>query len=169
LKVAGPATWQVEGDAVKTRRIVQNLLLNALKYTQEGGVTVSWGDSRANDAARWMVCVQDTGPGFHAGPGAPLAGALEGATDEARQVERDASGGEGWHGGAETAVSPPRTPDNRPVHQERGEGIGLSIVKRLCELLEASLELESEPGKGTTIRVILPRRYQAAGQGQQPP
>jgi signal transduction histidine kinase len=169
LKVAGPATLPVEGDAVKTRRIAQNLLLNALNYTQDGGVTLSWGDSRENDAERWMVCVQDTGPGFHAGPGAPLAGALEGATAEARQVERDATGGEGWHSGAEPAPSPPRTPDSRMMHQERGEGIGLSIVKRLCELLEASLELESEPGEGTTIRVILPRRYQAAGQGHQPP
>jgi signal transduction histidine kinase len=169
LKVSGPATWPVEGDAVKTRRVAQNLLLNALKYTQEGGVTVSWGDSREDDPARWMVCVQDTGPGFHAGPGAPLAGALEGATDEARQVEREATGGEGWHGGAEAAPSPPRTADSRPVHQERGEGVGLSIVKRLCELLEASLELESEPGAGTTIRVILPRRYQAAGQAHQLP
>ena len=102
-------------------------------------------------------------------PGAPLAGALEGATAEARQVEREATGGEGWHGGAEAAPSPLRTSDSRPVHQERGEGIGLSIVKRLCELLEASLELESEPGAGTTIRVILPRRYQAAGQAHQPP
>jgi signal transduction histidine kinase len=40
-----------------------------------------------------------------------------------------------------------------------GEGIGLSIVKRLCELLDASLELETAPGAGTTFRVVLPRAY----------
>jgi sensor histidine kinase regulating citrate/malate metabolism len=40
-----------------------------------------------------------------------------------------------------------------------GEGIGLSIVKRLCELLDASLELESSEGEGTTFRVIFPRHY----------
>jgi len=39
-----------------------------------------------------------------------------------------------------------------------GEGIGLSIVKRLCELLDASLELETAPGAGTTFRVVLPAR-----------
>jgi signal transduction histidine kinase len=162
LKAVGPTTLPVEGDAIKTRRIVQNLLLNALKYTQEGGVTATWGDSRENDAERWMVCVQDTGPGFHAGPGAPLVGALEGATQETRQVEENAKRGRERQGGAETASSPTRSPDRRPVHQESGEGIGLSIVKRLCELLEASVELEAKPDEGTTFRVILPRRYQAA-------
>ena len=40
-----------------------------------------------------------------------------------------------------------------------GEGIGLSIVKRLCELLDATLELETASGKGTTFRVVFPRRY----------
>ena len=161
LKAVGPTTLPVEGDAVKTRRIAQNLLLNALKYTQEGGVTATWGDSRPNDAERWMICVQDTGPGFHAGPGAPLIGALEEATEETHQVERNAKGNEEPQGGAKTAP-PPRSPDPRPVHQERGEGIGLSIVKRLSELLEASVELESKPGEGTTFRVILPRRYQSS-------
>jgi signal transduction histidine kinase len=37
----------------------------------------------------------------------------------------------------------------------------LSIVKRLCELLDASMELESHPGRGTTFRVIFPRHYSA--------
>jgi signal transduction histidine kinase len=40
-----------------------------------------------------------------------------------------------------------------------GEGIGLSIVKRLCELLDASIELQSAMGQGTTFRVIFPRHY----------
>jgi signal transduction histidine kinase len=34
-------------------------------------------------------------------------------------------------------------------------------VKRLCELLEAGLELATSPGQGSTFRVILPRRYVA--------
>jgi hypothetical protein len=106
--------------------------------------------------------VQDTGPGFHAGPGAPLVGALEEATEETHPVEQNAKGKEEPQGGAKTAPPPPRSPDPRPVHQERGEGIGLSIVKRLSELLEASVELESKPGEGTTFRVILPRRYQSS-------
>ena len=153
----GPSALIVEGDPVKTRRIAQNLVLNALKYTGQGGVTLSWGDSREGDPERWMLSVRDTGPGFHAGPGTPLAGALEAATAEARQVEKRADAG-GPIGSAQKspAESPP---DTRPVHQERGEGIGLSIVKRLCELLDAGIELESRPGEGTTFRVVFPRRY----------
>lgn len=157
LDMDGPAELLVEGDAVKVRRIAQNLLINALKYTERGGVHVTWGDSRKNDANRWMLRVEDTGPGFHAGPGAPMAGALEEATEGARQVDRNARGAPA----APTAESssPVNDPDPRPVHQERGEGIGLSIVKRLCELLDASVEMESNPGHGTIFRIVFPRRY----------
>jgi signal transduction histidine kinase len=49
--------------------------------------------------------------------------------------------------------------DTRPVSQEQGEGIGLSIVKRLCELLDASVEMESVAGQGTRFRILLPRHY----------
>jgi signal transduction histidine kinase len=158
LKADGPDTLPIEGDAVKTQRIAQNLLLNALKYTPKGGVTVSWGDSRQNDAQRWMLCVTDTGPGFHAGPGAPMAGALEAATEEARQVEETAR--TGIPASADDPASPDSaTTDTRQLHQERGEGIGLSIVKRLCELLDASMEMDSKPGEGTELRIVFPRRY----------
>ena len=37
----------------------------------------------------------------------------------------------------------------------------MAIVKRLCVLLGASLELQSTPGCGTTVRVLLPRHYGA--------
>jgi signal transduction histidine kinase len=156
LKTDGPDTLAVEGDSVKVQRIAQNLLLNALKYTVQGGVTVSWGDSRQNDVDRWMLCVTDTGPGFHAGPGAPIAAALEQATEEARHVDEVAKSGSD-----ETTDDSRQTEalDVRPVNQEGGEGIGLSIVKRLCELLDASIELDSSIDVGTTVRVVFPRSY----------
>ena len=158
LRAHGPGTLPVNGDAVKVQRIAQNLLLNGLKYTSRGGVTVSWGDSRANDVHRWMLCVTDTGPGFHAGPGAPMVGALEEATHEAREVEETAR--TGVRGAADDPPSSDAPPlDARPVHQERGEGIGLSIVKRLCELLDASIEMDSTPGEGTSVRIVFPRSY----------
>jgi two-component sensor histidine kinase len=108
-----------------------------------------------------MLCVQDTGPGFHAGPGAPLAAALEEATEEARHVEERAHHDTDRQEAAKPDPSP-SPPDRRPVHQEQGEGIGLSIVKRLSELLDASVELESRPNEGTLCRVVFPRRYSTA-------
>jgi len=63
---------------------------------------------------------------------------------------------------SDAAAAPAATGDRRPIRQQRGEGIGLSIVKRLCELLDASLELESKVGEGTTFRVLFPRRYESA-------
>lgn len=152
LKADGAETLIVDGDAIKVRRIAQNLLLNALKYTPSGGVALGWGDSRTNDAKRWMLWVKDTGPGFHAGPGAPLAEALKDATAESKQVDEHTT---------HSNQDKDQVPDRRPVHQEPGEGIGLSIVKRLCELLDASIELESKPGMGATFRVIFPRHYDA--------
>lgn len=167
LKVDGPDTLTIEGDAVKIRRIAQNLLLNALKYTSEGGVTLGWGDSRNNDPKRWMLYIQDTGPGIHAGPGAPLVEALQGATTESQQVDEKRSQGD-THSTTQAVSVPasPHPPDPRPVRQVRGEGIGLSIVKRLCELLDASMEVESTPDEGTTFRIVLPRHYHVSEQKQ---
>jgi signal transduction histidine kinase len=148
LTAEGPAALPVEGDAVKVRRVAQNLLLNALKYTTSGGVSVSWAVGGSGDGGRWSFAVRDTGPGFHAGPGTPLAGALEEATTSALA-----------EGSAPAAHTPAADP--RPVRPAAGEGVGLSIVKRLCELLDATLELRSAPGVGSTFRVRLPVRYDA--------
>jgi signal transduction histidine kinase len=50
--------------------------------------------------------------------------------------------------------------DAGPARSPSGEGVGLAIVKRLCELLEATMELQTEPGKGTTFRVKFPLHYE---------
>jgi signal transduction histidine kinase len=160
LRFSGPPTLPVQGDAVKIRRVAQNLVLNAIKYTRQGGVSVHWGDAASADAARWLLEVQDTGPGFHAGPGAQFVGALEAATEQSKQVAADGRSGEVTHAGPEPAGLQRDPPDTRPVQQQAGEGIGLSIVKRLCELLNASIELDSTVDAGTRIRVLLPLRYE---------
>jgi signal transduction histidine kinase len=156
LESGGSDSLIVQGDAVKIRRVAQNLLINALKYTREGGVTVNWGDSKENDPDRWMFTVHDTGPGFHAGPGAPLASALKAATVASHEIDRKA----GVDPEAVDSNGSAIDTDRREVNQPRGEGVGLSIVKRLSDLLNATIELESSAELGTTFRVILPRRYQ---------
>ncbi|HYX75331.1 MAG TPA: HAMP domain-containing sensor histidine kinase [Steroidobacteraceae bacterium] len=150
LKVEGPEALWAEGDAAKVHRIAQNLVLNALNVTQRGGVSVIWAERDVSDVEQWLLCVQDTGPGFQAGsPAAPLENAVLEATAEAQQAEPDAQPAPTL--GSQTDPDTPR--------DAGGEGIGLSIVKRLCELLDASLEMETSPGKGTTFRVVFPRQY----------
>ena len=156
LKMDGPDTLEVESDRTKVLRILQNLFLNALKYTQRGGIRVTWGLDHGRDTDRWTFSVQDTGPGLDENEAAPFAQELLGATnvaDEAREAGTDP--------GKDIPAASTLPSRSMPLSAEKqpGEGVGLSIVKRLCELLDASLELATSPGQGTTFRVILPRAY----------
>jgi len=141
LRAQGPDSLSVEGDPIKVQRILQNLLLNALKYSQHGGVTVSWQECE-ND--QWSFCVRDTGPGLSEGA-MPLSKELMEATDEATE--------------APDTTAPDE--NKKSASPAGGEGIGLSIVRRLCALLEATLQVESNAGEGSIFRVILPRRYES--------
>jgi signal transduction histidine kinase len=148
LRCDGPPGFAADGDAVKIRRIAQNLVLNAVKYTNEGGIIVKWGDSEASDVKRWELRITDTGPGFHSNSGKPLADALEKANRASPP------------GGLRPAAAPQPSPTaGRPQNEEAGEGIGLSIVKRLCDMLDATIELKSEPDVGTSVRILFPRQY----------
>ena len=155
LRAEGPAGFSVDGDPVKIARIAQNLILNAVKYTREGGVVVRWGDSDAGDTKRWMIVVEDTGPGFHTGAGKPMGQAL----GEANQAAPGASSNEVTPAGTNAPSTPYSLSRIVPPAHEPGEGIGLSIVKRLCELLDATIEMESTPGVGTRFRILFPRTY----------
>lgn len=148
LKVESCPAILVTGDAVKTRRIAQNLLLNALKYTDRGGAQVSCQVVEAGHVPSFRLTVQDTGVGFADGAPTPLAEALNEATREARTL-------------AGQSRTPAPTLPSRSFSKAlpSGEGVGLAIVKRLCELLHATIELESEPGRGTTVRVTFPRDF----------
>ena len=158
LESHGPERLSVSGDAIKVRRIAQNLLLNALKYTRQGGVTVRW---EQHDDERWRFFVCDSGPGLQ-NSSTPLARDLNEASQTAREV------------GAGTGALPPDDASTRAPSAGSsgatpgGEGIGLSIVKRLSELLDATLEVQSEsgPDSGTTFCVVLPSFYEHALQAK---
>ena len=156
LKMDGPGTLMVESDKPKVLRILQNLLLNAVKYTERGGISVSWGLDTTRDTDRWTFSVQDTGPGIDDVHATTIAAELKEATDvsdEARDASKDRRR---EMAGATTLAS---ASDASPQNEQHGEGVGLSIVKRLCELLDASLELATKPGQGSTFRVVLPCKY----------
>ncbi|MCF0072776.1 PAS domain S-box protein [Dyadobacter sp. CY261] len=124
LDAQGPADLNVLSDPIHIRRIAQNLLLNALKYTNEGGVTVSW--ERLTEFPGWCLTVVDTGPGLTAKLLARFRGEIEELVED------------------ELVITPSRS---------AGEGIGLAIVTRLCVLLGGQLEVDSNPDEGTRFKI----------------
>jgi len=156
LKAEGPSTLPVEGDKTKILRILQNLLLNALKYTHRGGVRVTWGPDEGRDTDRWTFSVQDTGPGIDENDAAPLAQELHDAT---RIADETAAASTDRRRDIAPAATLASAAEALPRDEQAGEGVGLTIVKRLCEMLDAGLELATEAGRGTTFRVIVPRSY----------
>ncbi|MGQ3198233.1 MAG: sensor histidine kinase [Hydrogenophaga sp.] len=146
----------VQSDAVKLRRIAQNLVLNAIRYTRAGGLVLSWEKGGAQDAERWTLRVQDTGPGIGQAKSSELQDALEVATQHADQVVEDNRNDQVTHIHDDDAGVP--APGESPDTYVHGEGIGLSIVKRLCEVLDATVQVESS-ARGTTFEVLLPVAY----------
>jgi len=138
LKAEGPKPLSIKSDRLKIQRIVQNLLFNALKYTTTGSVYVSW--AKENDT-RWILSVQDSGPGLSSGPASLLANQL-------RPLAQLTS--------AHQPEGPPEYPSEQvPITKTKkdGQGLGLFIVKRFCELLKASMDIETAVGQGTLIRI----------------
>jgi signal transduction histidine kinase len=158
LRVEGLDSLPIQGDISNIQRIAQNLILNAIRYTVKGGVTIGWQSLDTDGLRRWAFSVKDTGPGFQSGSAAPLAQTIEASTAEAKAVDEVATS-ETTPAKSETIVS--AMPTCLPRQQSAGEGVGLTIVKRLCELLDATLELNTIPGQGSTFRVILPQVYDA--------
>lgn len=58
--------------------------------------------------------------------------------------------------------------DDPAVRAAGGTGLGLSIVKTLVERQHGAIEVESEPGRGTCFRVLLPARLSGRGRRDRP-
>ena len=138
LNLQGPRSLPVNGDPIKVQRIAQNLLLNAIGATVTGGITVSWQEPIQD--GRWLLSIADTGPGLVGGHATPLTDALAEAADPPAGAKPGVQGSD---------QEPPRAPQRDPLVAP-GEGIGLSIVKRLSELLGAAIEVKTEPNAGTS-------------------
>ena len=116
----------VEGDAGRVGQIVANLVGNALKFTENGGVSVL---SRVRNGAL-SVEVRDTGPGLS-------------ENECARIFDVFASGGD-----AQAAA--------RMARRLGGVGLGLHISRRLADAMGGTLDVESRPGEGSTFTFRLP-------------
>ncbi len=120
-----PATaW---GDSRALRAIVANLIANAVKFTEAGGICIrlSTLSSLTNGPTPIRLQVQDTGCGI-------LADQMSAIFAPFEQV------------------------DGALNRRYDGTGLGLSIVKGYCDVLNGHIGVESRPGQSTTFTVTLP-------------
>ena len=118
----------VRGDAGRIRQILMNLVSNAVKFTEKGGIEIRVRcPSVTDDSATIEWAVADTGIGI---PSDKLGAVFE------EFVQADAS----------------------ITRRFGGSGLGLAISKRLAEQMGGELRVESTVGEGTcfTLSLILP-------------
>jgi len=115
-------------DQAKIQQVLTNLLSNAIKFTPEGGrISVTANQDKRD---RMVLVVADTGVGI---------------AEEDREIifekfrqSKNVIGEDGM------------------TREFSGTGLGLSIVKELCKLLHGEVDFQSELGKGSTFRVVVP-------------
>lgn len=114
-----PTSAVINSDRKLLTRILQNLLSNAVRYTESGRIVIG-ARRHGNTVNVWVI---DTGTGIPKHKQSEIF-------KEFHQL--------------------PSTGDNP------GLGLGLSIVKRMCELLNIKLDMRSTPGQGTAFKLSLP-------------
>ncbi len=114
------------GDGDRLNQILTNLLNNATKFTQQGGIELSIKTlKRLYDNVEIQFVVKDTGIGIPANK-------LDKIFERFEQVDTDMTRAYG------------------------GTGLGLSIVKSLVTQMNGHIEVKSEMGKGSSFIVTLP-------------
>ena len=118
----------VVGDPTRLKQILFNLVGNALKFTEAGGVTVRvTGTTRADGAILVRFTVVDTGIGMS-------------EMQQARIFEDFVQG------------------DISMTRRYGGSGLGLAICKRLTEAMDGQIGVRSRLGEGSSFWVELPLR-----------
>lgn len=114
------------GDEARVRQILFNLVGNALKFTDHGGIRVECSllPYAEEGHVRVYLAVADTGIGIS-------------FADQARVFE------------AFTQI------DSSPTRKYQGSGLGLGIVRKLLRLMNGGMCMESGEGMGTTIHCSL--------------
>ncbi len=121
----------VSGRRIYLDRVLLNLMSNALKFTEEGSVTVSvvtdknGNDHKIGDSITLQIAVEDTGIGI--------------PTDKFDIIFENFSR---------------LTPAYEGLY--KGAGLGLYTVKRYVEAMQGTIHVESEIGHGTCFTVTLP-------------
>ena len=125
-------------DCKRTLQVIRNLISNALKFTERGGVHLRFSSYEQEPAdPGLLLSISDTGIGI-----AP----------EKQQAIFEAF----------------RQGDGTTARRYGGTGLGLSIVKEFCSALGIELELESQLGEGTTFKLRFPDRAPISTRQQLP-
>jgi signal transduction histidine kinase/DNA-binding NarL/FixJ family response regulator len=117
---------RVVGDPVRVRQVLTNLVANAVKFTAHGHVRVS------------ATCVTAT---------SEQAVLRFEVADTGAGIPRDALA---------RVFEPFTQAEGSTSRTYGGTGLGLSICKQLIELMDGQIQLESEPGVGTSVSFSLP-------------
>lgn len=121
------ASTQLIGDPVRLRQILTNLLSNALKFTEHGHVKVEVNEANEDGAEYIRLSFKVTDTGIGISP--ETLGRI---------------------------FSPFEQADNSTTRRYGGTGLGLAIVRRLVDLMEGELKVESELGVGSVFSFSLP-------------
>jgi signal transduction histidine kinase/CheY-like chemotaxis protein len=121
--------FELYGDELRIKQILNNLLSNAFKYTDTGEIILSVYAKRGKDTETVILIFQvtDTGQGMSEDQ-------INKLFDEYSRFNMEI---------------------NRTIV---GTGLGMSIVKRLVEMMDGGIFVESEIGKGSTFTVRLPQK-----------
>ncbi|HEY1751316.1 MAG TPA: ATP-binding protein [Caulobacteraceae bacterium] len=123
-----PSVPDVEGDYRALKQVLLNLLSNAVKFTPRGGRIVLRAEAR-RDAMGERIRVSVGDTGIGIAP-----------QDLARLAR------------------PFEQIESQQSKTQQGTGLGLALSKSLIEMHGGVLEIESEPGVGTTVSFLLPVR-----------
>lgn len=118
---------RVIGDETRIRQVLTNLVGNAIKFTETGGVVLSLRSApeKQKGGKVWLrFAVRDTGPGV---PANAIGQIFE-------EFEQAKSG---------------------PARRHGGTGLGLAISKRLIDAMGGRIDVASERGRGATFAVDL--------------
>ena len=126
LKIDPLLPWCIDGDQLRLRQIVLNLIGNATKFTDKGRIEVHAAAQKGpGGACQLRIDVRDTGIGI--------------AAEHIDRIFQDFA-----------------QADGSIVRRFGGTGLGLPISVELARLMGGTIAVESTLGKGTTFTVLLP-------------
>ena len=126
------------GDSVRVRQILTNLVGNAVKFTSEGEIKI-----KIQPARQWKATA-DNGT---ANPVFPIEICIE---DTGIGMDESAK---------QRLFTAFMQADGSTTRRFGGTGLGLAITKRLVEMMNGTVTVQSEPGKGSKFRVTVPFAY----------